>query len=293
MERDLGPDIDRDAERAEYSRSGASRVSPEPRVLVHEPTLFRLRGSLYRLSTEDIDTLCDIGRFRTIALQDLARFRYADSGKALKDAMRSMQSQGVMHTRSVWRGPRVKPIEVAVLTKLGRELAERYGAMQDPARDGKEKQALYAGFVKPNEVAHDAAIYRMFQAERERIERGGGRVLRVILDYELKRKVYAPLAKAKALPAADYAKRQEQVARENGLIVIRGKIPLPDLRIEYATQNGESARIDLELATGHYHAPAMRAKAEAGFTFYAADDSRARLSRMLEERDITVAILSL
>jgi hypothetical protein len=74
---------------------------------------------------------------------------------------------------------------------------------------------------------------------------------------------------------------------------VRGKIPLPDLRLEYETRDGQFASVDLELATGHYHAQALSAKAAAGFKFYAADGSRSRLSSMLEERDITVAILAL
>lgn len=105
--------------------------------------------------------------------------------------------------------------------------------------------------------------------------------------------MYSPLAKAKALSPAEYAKRQEEVARQNGLTVVHGKIPLPDLRVEYETAAGELARVDLELTTGHYHGPALQAKAQAGFKFYAADGSGARLTRVLEERDITVAILSL
>src|SRR5437879_1827659 len=75
----------------------------------------------------------------------------------------------------------------------------------------------------------------MYQAERERIEKAGGRIRRVVLDYELKQKAYSPLAKAKALPPLDYARRQEQIARENGLKVVQGHITLPDLRIEYET----------------------------------------------------------
>src|SRR5207245_718300 len=121
----------------------------------------------------------------------------------------------------------------------------------------------------------------------------GGHIRRVILDYELKRRVYTPLAKAKGLGPNEYARRQEEIARQNGLKVIAGKIPLPDLRIEYETRDREVTRVDLELATGHYHGPALQAKAEAGFKFYAADGSQARLARVLEERDITVAILSL
>jgi hypothetical protein len=105
--------------------------------------------------------------------------------------------------------------------------------------------------------------------------------------------VYSPLAKAKNLPPLDYARRQAEVARQNGLTVIEGKIPLPDLRIEYETTAGDLAHVDLELATGHYHGPALQAKAEAGFKMYAADGSASRLSRVLEEREITASILSL
>ena len=75
--------------------------------------------------------------------------------------------------------------------------------------------------------------------------------------------------------------------------VIDGRIPLPDLRLEYVTATGEMTRVDLELATAHYHGGAMQAKAQAGFTFYAADGSAGHLSKVLEEREITAAILSL
>ena len=83
------------------------------------------------------------------------------------------------------------------------------------------------------------------------------------------------------------------MARENGLTVVDGKIPLPDLRIEYETPTGELAHVNLELATEHYHGAALEAKAEAGFKMYAADGSESRLSRVLEERDIIAEILSL
>jgi hypothetical protein len=293
MERDFDRDVDCEVRKT----GGGSPALPgrelERPVPSREQELFQLRGSFYRLSESDLDTMRDIGRFRTVALEDLARYRYVKREKVFKDALRALLSQGLVQTRAAWAGPGVKPLEVAVLTKLGKELLEQRTPLRDSGHESKTRQALYSGFVKPNEVRHDAAIYRMYQAERERIERAGGHIRRIILDYELKKKVYAPLAKAKTLPAVDYAKRQQQVALENGLVVIRGKIPLPDLRLEYETRTGESTRIDLELATGHYHAPALSAKAAAGFKFYAADGSGSRLSRVLEERDITVAILTL
>ena len=54
--------------------------------------------------------------------------------------------------------------------------------------------AVYHGLVKPREAKHDADLYRVYHKEAERIERAGGRPLRVILDYELKRDLNRDLA---------------------------------------------------------------------------------------------------
>jgi len=286
-------DIDRDdrenppppqAEPAADRSLDRSALAQDPRQR-QEHELFKVRGSTYRLSASELETMHDIGRFRTIETADLTRHRYGGDGPQMQRALNGLADQGLIQFRTVWTGPARRPLNVVTLTRLGRRAVEQHG----PRQPG---QALYAGVVKPKEVGHDAAIYRMFQAERRAIERAGGHVRRLVLDYELKKRVYSPLAKVRGLPPADYARRQEDVARQNHLTVVAGKIPLPDLRIEYVTAAGEIARVDLELATGHYHGPAMQAKAEAGFKFYAADSS-ARLSRVLEERDITVAILSL
>src|SRR5205807_6642495 len=98
------------------------------------------------------------------------------------------------------------------------------------------------------------------------------RIKRIILDFELKKKAYSPLARARQLSPGEYARRQVEIAEEHGLKVIEGKIRLPDLRIEYETANGEPARVDLELATEHYRGEHMSAKSQAGFKIYA--DSR-------------------
>ncbi len=220
-----------------------------------------------------------------MGLADLAQHLYRGDAARLRQDLGSLRAQGLIQTRTFWSGPRSQKLALAALTKQGKKLLE--------SGESRSGQALYAGFVKPAEVRHDAAIYRMYQAEKEKIERAGGRLRRVVLDFELKQTVYAPLAKARTLPPLDFARRQAEVAQQNGLKVIEGKIPLPDLRIEYETPAGDLAHVDLELATGHYHGGALEAKAEAGFKFYAADGSASRLSRVLEEREITASILSI
>ena len=80
------------------------------------------------------------------------------------------------------------------------------------------------------------------------------------------------------MPALQYARRQAEIAAENRLKVVEGKIPLPDLRIEYQTVEGEVAKVDPELATEHYHGGHAAGKLKAGFKVYADRHSASRLN---------------
>ena len=234
----------------------------------------------HRLSRDAVETLREIGRFRVVSTDDLQRFRYPGNGPAMRQDLRSLRSQGLLKRQTfVDRGRR---FAVVALTKEGQKLLRR----DDQLPSG---QAIHAGIVKPREVAHDAAIYRMYQTEAASIRVRGGTVRRVVLDYELKRKVYAPLAKVRPhLKPEEYAKRQAEVATANGLEVVNGKIPLPDLRIEYQTRDGEIAKVDLELATDHYKASQLAEKASAGFVVYGEGGGSKP-----EDRDLISEILSL
>jgi len=237
----------------------------------------------FQLTDAQAQTLAEIGRFRTVEVADLQRFRFGGDQAQAERVLHSLVEVGLVVRRSAYLDKASGPLAVVVLSKRGRQAAERATSSD---------QTVYSGFVKPAEVAHDAAIYRMFQKESAVIEKAGGRVRRVVLDYELKRRIYSPLAKARQISLAEYARRQQEVAREIGLKVVDGKIPLPDLRIEYETASGEMARVDLELATHHYHGSHLETKAEAGFKMYAASGGE-RLTAALEEREITAAIFSL
>jgi len=218
--------------------------------------------------------LQDVGRFRDVLLEDLVAVQYRGDAQRWKDDFARLSAQNLLETRSVViathdrnheRHTRI--LQVVVLTRKGKDLLKRFD--RESRRAG---QAFYAGFVKPREIAHDSAIYRMYQAEAAHIAKEGGRVKRVILDFELKKKAYSPLARARAISLDEYNRKQRQIAEDHGLKVIDGKIRLPDLRIEYETANGEAARVDLELATEHYRGDHMSAKEQAGFKIYA--DSR-------------------
>jgi hypothetical protein len=153
------------------------------------------------------------------------------------------------------------------------------------------RDTLYFGFAKPREAHHDADLYRLYQKAADKIERGGGRNLRVVLDYELKKRVYHELAKLGPDRASAESKRT--AAERQGLQVVRGKIPLPDVRIEYDTPDGERARVDIELATSHYRGRHLAEKVSAGFSIYAHSSDVSNLRRVLDQRELTAEILSL
>jgi hypothetical protein len=176
--------------------------------------------------------------------------------------------------------------QVLALTKRGQGLIRRHNF-------APEDQAIYSGFVKPKEADHDADLYRLYHKAADEIERKGGKVLRGQLDYELKEKLYRKLGKAQARQDGHLQRQKEEFARELHLPIVQGKVSFPDLRIEYATEELEISRVDLELATGHYHAGHLSDKARAGFQIYARPEDTAGLRRVRDEREITVAILSL
>ena len=70
-------------------------------------------------------------------------------------------------------------------------------------------------------------------------------------------------------------------------------MPIPDLRIEYETRDGEAARVDLELVTEHYRPGQLADKARAGFSLYASRGERDHLRRVLEQQELTAEILTL
>jgi hypothetical protein len=189
--------------------------------------------------------LTTVGTFRAVAVKDLRTYQYGQNDWLFDQDLRCLKRQGLIRMHRLMVGERTC-IEVLVLTREAKELLAYVGRENG-------RQVSYVGLVKPREVAHDAAIYRMYEAEAAQIKARGGVVHHVVLDSELQASIYATLAKARSLPRLAYAKRQRDVAQANGLQVVGGRIPLPDLRLEYQTAEGDLTKVDLELATHHYH----------------------------------------
>jgi DNA-binding MarR family transcriptional regulator len=243
------------------------------------------RDRSYSLRPSEIHTLTEVGKFRVVAVEDIAKHAYAGNRSRLDSDLRSLIQQRLVERRGTSAVKRESQ-QVLTLTKEGKRLIRRHGFVPDD-------QAIYSGFVKPKEADHDAALYRLYHKAADEIERKAGKVLQVQLDYELKEKLYRKLGRAQAQSEGQTQGRKEALAREMQLPVVHGKVSLPDLRIEYANQEMEITRVDLELATSHYRAGHLAEKARAGFQIYARSEDAAGLRRVRDDREIMTAILSL
>lgn len=262
------------------NRSERNQRVPER---LDSPRAHYTRDRTYFLRDSELQTLAEIGAFRVIAAPDLARLSYGGDAARMERELRRLIQQSLLSEKR-GAGGRSKTTRLLALTKLGSRVVRKSGRMPD-------EQAIYHGFAKPREAEHDADLYRLYQAQLERIESAGGHITRVVLDYELKRNLNRDL---EALDAEGRSPEAlEQIAQRHGLSVVNGKIPVPDLRVEYDTAEMERQHLDLELATRNYRPRALAEKAKAGFSLYARREDASRLRRVLDESEITARILSL
>jgi hypothetical protein len=245
----------------------------------------RDREHNYRLRDSEVESLTEIAKFRTIRTEDLIEFKYQGDRERASADVRNLSAQGLVEKRTLHGR---EPGQLLTLTRNGKTLIEQN------RRDGVHKeQAFHQGFVKPREARHDAALYRLYQKAAEGIEHDGGKNLRVVLDYELKKDLYRDLSKLKTFPRDEQEQRRHEIAQEHGLKVVNGKIPLPDVRIEYENRDGEQSRMDLELATSDYRGHHLAEKAQAGFSIYAPADEAGRVRAALQDPHLMTEILSL
>ena len=247
------------------------------------PRAYYVRDRAYLLRDSEVHSLKETGKFRVIAVTDLAKYAYGGNRERMDKDIRGLARQSLLSDKTLEISQK-KTLRVVTLTKAGHRLLKNTNQLPDD-------QPIYHGLVKPREVKHDADLYRVYQKEVARIERGGGRAVRVLLDYELKRNLNRDLALLG--PEKDDPDRKSEVAEKHHLQVVNGKIPVPDLRVEYETPELELRHVDLELATRDYRPRAMAQKAAAGFSLYGRSEDASRLRRVLDEHEITAGILTL
>lgn len=231
---------------------------PEPRKADQEAPETRIREGLYRPNTSELRTLATVGSFRIVPVRDLGAARGHQQGDA--NARRLIQA-GLLERKTLTIAGRSTP--VVALTRDGKAALEAARSVADD-----RSQRYHAGFVKPREAAHDAQLHAVFDAEAKRIEEAGGRLTRVVLDYELKREYQAYLNRKDRPGDETLEDAREAFAARHGLPIVDGHLELPDLRIEYEDADGRLQVRDLELVTEHYSRSQLAGKAKAGFVAY-------------------------
>jgi hypothetical protein len=282
--------VQRDGRHGEINRPGSEFLAPErtperPQENASsrtrpasQRTVYYDRDCGYRLSESEALTIAELGKFRVIAAHDLAQRAYAGREEQVRPDIQNLVRKGLVR-KGTFEGAEATPRELLTLTRPGHRLVRANRLVA-------EDQVIYHGFVKPKEANHDADLYLLFHKEAARIEKEGGSNLRIVLDYELKRKVNRDIARFGVTA-------RKEIAERHGLRVVRNKIPIPDMRIEYETREGDMARVNLELVTEHYRGRSVAEKVRAGFSLYTPYGEADHLRRVLDQQELTAEILSL
>jgi len=246
-------------------------------------TTYRDCNREYSLRESEVQTLIELGKFRVVPADDLARLGYRGDRSRMENDVKHLRHQGLIEQRSI-EGHESYSKQVLTLTKEGHKLLSHHNFIPDG-------QTIYHGFVKPKEARHDADLYRLYHKVAREIDDVGGKVRRVILDYELKQELYRKLSRVD--PNKKLAYERIRVANEFDLKVVNDKIPVPDLRIEYEDECRELRRLDLEIATRDYRPQGLGDKAKAGFHLFARQQDHAKLRRVLDTQEISARIFAL
>lgn len=277
-------DNDRDRERSLEGRGSTSdrnlHDEHDPREVFtkdldlprgYERRPVRERERVYEINGAEGRMLATIGAFRVVAESDLHDLRDGSSGPSV----RHLESEGLIRT-----SPLSSDDRAVTLTDRGRDLldANRYERID---REHEPRQSFHAGLRKPRELTHDSKVYRAYLRAEERLRDQGGRVDRVILDYELKcdyqRYLHERNRGKKDCDGRPDREPEEiaQWAREHDLPYDDGHVHFPDARIEYEDRDGVSRHEDIEIVTGHYRGAHAGAVARSGFTCYRVVGGRA------------------
>ena len=262
QDRDHPAPENRARERAGHRREHDARAqAPEARDQTRRTRTERTRAAI-----------ADVGLYRAVSYKDLSDTHFDGHPYTTRRMVTHMTRAGLIEEHEA-RGPGGNTFTVLTATERGKDAAHRAAVDAGHAAE----QRTWSGLVKPAELSHDTAVYRAALGERARIEAEGGRVVRVRLDAELKAIVATATEKARAEGgdrAADAAKRA--AATELGLPMQDDRVLYPDAQLDIEDRDGRSGRVNVEIASDHYHAAAIAAKAGAGFAMHGSSRSATR-----------------
>ena len=238
----------------------------------------RERGSTISFPERCAGALTDIGVHGAVSYRDLAEARFGGHPYTTRRAVDTWIRDGLVQETTV-TGPNGNPFKILTLTPAGVADARKLAA----ARDMDREQRIEIPRIRSAQASHDTAVYRACTRERERLRRRDARVRRVRLDAELK----SAVAQASESERRRNGKRaadaeRHRTAEELGLPLDEAdQVLYPDAQIEYEDADGRTGRVNVEVASGNYREPALRAKAAAGFAMHANGPAAAGMLRKL------------
>ena len=242
-------DRERDGHRREYDPRGTKRQSFQDRT---------------------DRAIADVGMYRNVAYRDVVDAHFEGHPYAARRAVDQMVQSGHVREHTA-EGPQGGNYKVLTLTERGVERAERVA--RDQGLDSQQK--AWSGLVKPRELQHDVAVFRAARIEQMKLLEQGATIKRVRIDAELKREI------ARATESAR-ARGGKEAAEALGLSVKDSRVEYPDAQLEYLDVEGRSGRVNVEVATEHYSAKSIAAKAAAGFAVHGSNGrAAARIARSL------------
>ena len=222
--------------------------------------------------------IADVGMYRNVAYSDVVHAHFGGNPYAARRGVDQMVRSGQAQEHTV-KGPQGGNYKVLTLTERGVERAQ--SVARDQGLDPKQK--AWSGLVKPRELQHDLAVFRAASIERQKLLEQGATIKRVRIDAELKREVASATESARARggkEAADAAR--VEAAEALGLPVKDGRVEYPDAQLEYLDVEGRGGRVNVEVATEHYSAKSIAAKAAAGFAVHGSSGrAMSRIARSL------------
>ncbi|MCY3747049.1 MAG: hypothetical protein OXH05_12545 [Acidobacteria bacterium] len=221
--------------------------------------------------------LVDVGIHRTVATRDVVAVHFDGHPYAARRAIERLKTQGLLQERTA-TASRGGSFQTLAATRKGvrkaQAAAERHGF--------DATQVFRAGWGRPQDAAHDVAIFRAVRAAREELAAQGATARRIRLDGELRGIVSrrSETARARAGKAAADAERRRAATEYQLPVGPDGKVLFPDAQLEYTLTDEDGhdtfGRVNIEIISPHYRAAAVAAKAAAGFALFSSNGKAAR-----------------
>ena len=208
------------------------------------------------LNEEQKETLVEIGRFRTVNVRMCFDSDTAVEKRAFKQDLRNLKARELVTSEGVKHGKSGRQFDVVVLTVRGGEIR---GDWSSQTVLGPDRQEIYAGLLSRTKSLTMPGSTECTRLKQRESSKRAAKVRRVVLDYELKRKVFSKLNEE---PKREIRNTWKQGANRRRRTQYRKRAySIPDLRIEFEIREQEIDKVDILVATGDYR---FRGSGQAG-----------------------------